>query len=73
MIIYMVLVTTGGTPEMVYEYVLRENGVSPSEVKIDQSIDFGSTAAAFPAGRGIIPLNLNHPLLLWSSPVTAMW
>ena len=27
----------------------------------------------FPAGRGIIPLNLNHPLLLWSSPVTAMW
>ena len=42
----------GGTPEMVYEYVLRENGVSPSEVKIDQSIDFGSTAAAFSGGQG---------------------
>ncbi|MFR8861268.1 MAG: hypothetical protein ACLVH0_04305 [Coprococcus eutactus] len=40
--------------EMVYEYVLRENGVSPSEVKIDQSIDFGPTAAAFSrrAGEG---------------------
>jgi len=35
-----------------YEYVLRENGVSPSEVKIDQSIDFGSTAAAFSGGQG---------------------
>ena len=52
MIIYMIAVMTGGTPEMVYEYVLRENGVSPSEVKIDQSIDFGSTAAAFSGGQG---------------------
>lgn len=42
----------GGTPEMVYEYVLRENGISPSQVKIDQSIDFGSTAAAFSGGLG---------------------
>ena len=42
----------GGTPEMVYEYVLRKNGVSPSEVNIDQSIDFGSTAAAFSGGQG---------------------
>ena len=37
---------------MVYEYVLRKNGVSPSEVNIDQSIDFGSTAAAFSGGQG---------------------
>ena len=37
---------------MVYEYVLRENDISPSEVNIDQSIDFGSTAAAFSGGQG---------------------
>ncbi len=52
MIIYMVLVTTGGMPEMVFEYILRQNGIDPSEVKIDQSIDFGSTAAAFSSGKG---------------------
>ena len=33
-------------------YVLKKNGIQPSEVKIDQSIDFGSTAAAFSGGKG---------------------
>lgn len=42
----------GGMPEMVFEYVLKKNGIQPSEVKIDQSIDFGSTAAAFSGGKG---------------------
>ena len=28
------------------------NGIDPSEVQIDQSIDFGSTAAAFSSGKG---------------------
>ena len=42
----------GGMPEMVFEYVLRKNGIEPSEVKIDQGIDFGSTAAAFSGGKG---------------------
>ena len=37
----------GGMPQMVFEYILRQNGIDPSEVLIDQSIDFGSTAAAF--------------------------
>lgn len=38
----------GGMPEMVFEYILRQNGIAPStDVNIDQSIDFGSTAAAF--------------------------
>ena len=37
---------------MVFEYILRQNGIDPSEVKIDQSIDFGSTAAAFSSGKG---------------------
>lgn len=42
----------GGMPEMVFEYILRQNGIEPSEVNIDQSIDFGSTAAAFSGGQG---------------------
>ncbi len=42
----------GGMPEMVFEYILSKNGIKPSEVKIDQSIDFGSTAAAFSGGQG---------------------
>lgn len=42
----------GGMPEMVFEYILRQNGIDPSEVNIDQSIDFGATAAAFSGGQG---------------------
>lgn len=42
----------GGTPEMVFEYVLKTQGVDPGDVNIDQSIDFGSTAAAFSGGQG---------------------
>lgn len=42
----------GGMPEMVFEYVLKKNGIQPSDVNIDQSIDFGSTAAAFAGGKG---------------------
>lgn len=38
----------GGMPEMVFEYILRKNGLDPQkDLTIDQSIDFGSTAAAF--------------------------
>lgn len=43
----------GGMPEMVFEYILKQNGVNPQkDVKIDQSIDFGSTGAAFSEGKG---------------------
>ena len=43
----------GGMPEMVFEYILRQNGIDPSkDLIIDQSIDFGSTAAAFSSGKG---------------------
>ncbi len=38
---------------MVFEYVLKKNGIDPAkDLKIDQSIDFGSTAAAFSGGKG---------------------
>lgn len=43
----------GGMPEMVFEYVLKQNGIDPEkDVNINQSIDFGSTAAAFSGGQG---------------------
>ena len=33
---------------MVFEYILKKNGIDPkSDLTIDQSIDFGLTAAAF--------------------------
>ena len=36
---------------MVFEYILKQNGVDPeTDLEIDQSIDFGSTAAAFSGG-----------------------
>lgn len=39
---------TGGMPQMVFEYVLKKNGIDPAtDLDIDQSIDFGLTAAAF--------------------------
>ena len=38
----------GGMPELVFEYILKKNGMDPQkDLTIDQSIDFGSTAAAF--------------------------
>lgn len=43
----------GGMPQMVFEYILKENGINPkSDLNINQSIDFGSTAAAFAEGQG---------------------
>lgn len=46
--IYMDMVATGGMPEMVFEYILRQNGIDPAkDLEINQNIDFGSTAAAF--------------------------
>lgn len=38
---------------MVFEYVLKKNNIDPAaDLNIDQSIDFGSTAAAFSGGSG---------------------
>jgi len=43
----------GGMPQMVFEYILKKNSIDPkSDLSIDQSIDFGSTAAAFSGGQG---------------------
>lgn len=43
----------GGMPQMVFEYILKKNNLDPAtDMNIDQSIDFGSTAAAFSGGQG---------------------
>ena len=43
----------GGMPEMVFEYILKQQGIDPEkDLKINQTIDFGSTAAAFSGGLG---------------------
>ena len=43
----------GGMPEMVFEYILKNHNIDPAtDLEIDQSIDFGSTAAAFSGGKG---------------------
>ena len=57
----------GGMPEMVFEYILKKNGINPqTDVNIDQSIDFGSTAAAFSGGQGDFTVErymLLHPYM----------
>lgn len=42
----------GGMPQMVFEYILKMNGINPeTDLTIDTSIDFGSTAAAFAGAK----------------------
>lgn len=44
---------SGGMPEMVFEYILNKNGISPkTDLDINRGIDFGATAAAFSGGQG---------------------
>lgn len=43
----------GGMPQMVFEYILKENGIDPvNDLDMVQNIDFGATAAAFTGGQG---------------------
>lgn len=43
----------GGMPQMILEYILRQNGIDPKEdVSIIQNINFGLTAGAFSGGTG---------------------
>ena len=56
----------GGMPEMVFEYILKKNGIDPQkDLTIDQSVDFGSTAAAFSGGQGDFTIEFEpHATLL---------
>lgn len=43
----------GGMPQMVFEYILKKNGIDPKkDLTIIQNIDFGLTSQAFAAGQG---------------------
>lgn len=41
----------GGMPQMIFEYILKQNGINPQkDLTIIQNIDFGVTAEAFASG-----------------------
>lgn len=43
----------GGMPEMVFEYILKKEGIDPKkDLTIIQNIDFGLTSQAFASGQG---------------------
>lgn len=43
----------GGMPQMVFEYILKQNGINPAtDLSIVQNINFGLTAGAFSGGQG---------------------
>ena len=43
----------GGMPQMVFEYILKKNGIDPTnDLTIIQNIDFGITSQSFAAGTG---------------------
>jgi NitT/TauT family transport system substrate-binding protein len=43
----------GGMPQMVFEYILKKQGITPFEdLTIVQNIDFGLTSQAFASGQG---------------------
>ncbi len=43
----------GGMPQMVFEYILKKQGIDPSkDLTIIQNIDFGLTSQAFSSGQG---------------------
>lgn len=43
----------GGMPQMVFEYILKKQGIDPkNDLTIIQNIDFGLTAQAFSSGQG---------------------
>ena len=58
----------GGMPQMVFEFILKKNGINPeTDLTINQSIDFGSTAAAFAEGQGdfsVVYESILHPLTI---------
>lgn len=43
----------GGMPQMIFEYILKQNNIDPAkDLEIIQNIDFGITAEAFSSGTG---------------------
>ena len=42
----------GGMPQMTFEWILKENGISKNDLTIDTSISFAATSGAFIGGLG---------------------
>lgn len=53
----------GGMPSMVFEYALYKNGLSKSDVSVDNSVDFASLSGAYIGGTGDF-VNLFEPTAL---------
>lgn len=63
----------GGMPEMVFEYILKQNGIDPeTDLQIDQNIDFGSTRPRLPKGRETSPSSSSPAPPLWNQREKAM-
>ena len=55
----------GGMPQMVFEYILKKNGMDPkTDLTIDQSIQFGLTAAAFTSDQSDYTVEF-EPFATW--------
>ncbi len=54
---------TGGMPAMVFNYALYKNGLSDSDVIVDNSVDFASLSGAYIGGNGDF-VNLFEPTAL---------
>lgn len=54
-------------PEMVFEYILKQNGINPAtDLSIVQNINFGLTAGAFSGGQGEYTVEFEPLLLRWN-------
>ena len=61
--IYIDIVSSGGMPEMIFEYILRQNKIDPeTDLTIDQSIDFALQQPLFLVEKVISLWNLNLEL-----------
>ena len=59
---------------MVFEYILKKQNLDPAtDMNIDQSIDFGSTAAAFSGGQGDFTVEFEPGASTLEKEGKAMW
>ena len=63
----------GGMPQMVFEYILKKHGMDKDRPSIDQSINFGLTAAAFTSNDADYTVELNLLQPLWRAKAAGTW
>ena len=64
----------GGMPQMVFEYILKKHGMDPkTDLSIDQSINFGLTAAAFTSDDADYTVEFEPFATLWRAKAAGTW